>query len=98
MADQFAPNRTVKMFGISHNMQTDVMDMALLGMHINLASLRKLGGKFRDSLESSVLTFRDDEIISELRGRSNVIVGQSLDIIIEDLRAKSIKRKEEWLE
>lgn len=97
LSKKYFPGRPVDFINVSHNYNGDFALFALMDQPLNLATLKDLGGTFRDFVESSEVDIKDDEIVVKYRGKT-IKTGKSLQEILDFLKESANARKIEWAE
>lgn len=96
LVNQKFPDRQVDIHNISHNMILDAAAIRMLGMEISAASVKKLGGKARESLETSEISIISNELTVKFRGLENKLSIEDLKNLREVLKKESAERREQW--
>ncbi|MFA6436971.1 MAG: hypothetical protein WC242_02535 [Candidatus Paceibacterota bacterium] len=89
------PNNEIKLFGISHNANTDFLVMKLLGMPINAAGLDEIGGA-RNYLEGHKIDIENGRVKISYRDQEREFDEEDLKKIIEELEKETEERKKRW--
>jgi broad specificity phosphatase PhoE len=95
ITEKYFPNHPFKCLQIGHNLSADFAAIAILGRDISIESIEKIGGKFRQFLESAYFEVRGGKIVTKYRDQE-VEQYKNLDEIIEDLKKASEERKRWW--
>jgi hypothetical protein len=95
ITEKYFPGHPWKGLQIGHNLSADFAAIALLGKDISVESIERLGGKFREFLESAYFEINGGKTVAKYRGQ-HTEQEKTLDEIIANLEKASEARKEEW--
>jgi len=95
ITEKYFPGRPWKSLQVTHNFSMDFAAIAILGKDISLESIRELGGKLAQYLESVYWEINGEKIIAKYRDQE-IEHKKTLDEIIESLKKASEIRKSEW--
>lgn len=96
LANNIFQDRDIHIICTSHNMILDATTIRLLGKEISAKSVKDLGEKAREPLESSQISISGNKITIKHRENEKNIGLKELDQIITDLEKELEKRKKDW--
>ncbi len=98
IGEKHFPNRPLILEGISHNIRADFTMLALLDEDISLESInRVLGGKFREPLERSSVSFAaDGHVEVAYRKERKLYSPEEFSNLLARIKKNARTRKEEW--
>lgn len=96
LANKQFPNRSIDFYSVSHNMILDATSMRLLGMEISTASVKKLGGEARTSLEAGQIIVDGNSVTIKFRDMENRITLDELRALKAKLLDEAKIRRKQW--